>query len=118
MALATATGPSAPKGGDLGYFTADQMVPQSSQAAAALAPGQHSAEPTQTQCGWHVIKLEDRRSGAPASLEEVEPQLRQQVARDVLETVLDRLRDGAEIEIVSESAEPSGQAAANPAPAQ
>ena len=86
--------------------------------AAALEPGQHSAEPTQTQFGWHVIKLEDRRSGAPASLEEIEPQLREKLARGALEAVLDALRDGAEIEIVSESAEPSGQAAANPAPAQ
>ncbi len=118
LAKERSTGPSGPKGGDLGYFTADQMVPEFSQAAAALEPGQHSAEPTQTQFGWHVIKLEDRRSGAPASLEEVEPQLRQQLARDALETVLDGLRDGAEIEIVSESIEPSGEAAAGPAAAQ
>jgi peptidyl-prolyl cis-trans isomerase C len=111
LAKERSTGPSGPKGGDLGYFTADQMVPEFSQAAAALEPGQHSAEPTKTQFGWHVIKLEDRRGSAPASLEEVEPQLRQQLARDALETVLDGLRDGAEIEIVSESTEPSGEAA-------
>ena len=118
LAKERSTGPSGPKGGDLGYFTADQMVPEFSQAAAALEPGQHSAEPTKTQFGWHVIKLEDRRTSAPESLEEVEPQLRQQLARDVLETVLDGLRDGAEIEIVSESTEPSGEAAADPAPTQ
>ncbi len=118
LAKERSTGPSGPKGGDLGYFTADQMVPEFSQAATALEPGQHSAEPTKTQFGWHVIKLEDRRTSAPESLEEVEPQLRQQLARDVLETVLDGLRDGAEIEIVSESTEPSGEAAADPAPTQ
>ncbi len=118
LAKQRSTGPSGPKGGDLGYFTADQMVPEFSQAAAALEPGQHSAEPTQTEFGWHVIKLEDRRSGAPASLEEVEPQLREQLAREALETVLDGLRDGAEIEIVSERTEPSGEAAPEPAPAQ
>jgi peptidyl-prolyl cis-trans isomerase C len=118
LAKERSTGPSGPKGGDLGYFTADQMVPEFSQAAAALEPGQHSAEPAKTQFGWHVIKLEDRRSSAPAPLEEVEPQLRQQLARDALETVLDGLRDGAEIEIVSEKPEPSGKAAADPAAAQ
>jgi peptidyl-prolyl cis-trans isomerase C len=105
LAKQRSTGPSGPSGGDLGYFTADQMVPEFSQAAAALEPGQHSAAPTQTQFGWHVIKVEDRRSGAPAPLEEIETQLREVLARDALETVLNGLRDGAEIEIVPESAE-------------
>ena len=105
LAKQRSTGPSGPKGGDLGYFTADQMVPEFSQATAALEPGQHTAEPVQTQFGWHVIKLEDRRKSDPASLEEVEPQLREQLARETLETVLKDLRDGAVIEIVSASAE-------------
>ncbi len=111
LAKERSTGPSGPKGGDLGYFTADQMVPEFSKAAAALEPGQHSAEPTQTQFGWHVIKVEDRRSGAPVSFQEVEPKLREQLARDALKTLLDGLREGVEIEIVSDSAEPSGEAA-------
>ena len=118
LAKERSTGPSGPKGGDLGYFSADQMVPEFSQAAAALEPGQHTAEPTQTQFGWHVIMLVDRRDSEPESLEEAEPQLRAQVAREVLATVLNGLRDGAEIEIVSESAEPSGAATSEPAPAQ
>ena len=105
LAKQRSTGPSGPKGGDLGYFTADQMVPEFSQATAALEPGQHTAEPVQTQFVWHVIKLEDRRKSDPASLEEVEPQLREQLARETLETVLKDLRDGAVIEIVSASAE-------------
>ena len=118
LAKERSTGPSGPRGGDLGYFTADQMVPEFSQAAAALEPGQHSAEPVQTQFGWHVIKVEDRRRGAPVSLEEVEPQLREQLAREALETVLNGLRGGVEIEIVSESpGENSGPPAAA-APAQ
>ena len=105
LAKQRSTGPSGPKGGDLGYFTADQMVPEFSQATTALEPGQHTAEPVQTQFVWHVIKLEDRRKSEPASLEEVEPQLREQLARETLETVLKDLRDGAVIEIVSASAE-------------
>jgi peptidyl-prolyl cis-trans isomerase C len=105
LAKERSTGPSGPNGGDLGYFTADQMVPEFSQAAAALEPGQYTAAPIQTQFGWHVIKLEDRRTAAPVPLEEIETQLREVLARDVLEKVLDGLRDGAEIEIVSVSAE-------------
>jgi peptidyl-prolyl cis-trans isomerase C len=118
LAKEHSTGPSGPNGGDLGYFTAEQMVPEFSQAAAALEPGQHSTDPTQTQFGWHVIKVEDRRGGTAVTLEEIGPQLREVLAREVLEAVLNGLRDGAEIEIVSETAEQPGEAAAEPAPAQ
>jgi len=118
LAKERSTGPSGPKGGDLGYFTADQMVPEFSQAAAALEPGQHSAEPAKTQFGWHVIKVEDRRTSAPAPLEEIEDQLREGLARETLEVVLKGLRDGAEIEIVSQGAGQTGETAAEPAAAQ
>ena len=118
LAKERSTGPSGPNGGDLGYFTADQMVPEFSQAAAALEPGGYTSEPTKTQFGWHVIKLEDRRTGAPAPLEEIEDQLREGLARETLEVVLKGLRDGAEIEIVSQSAGQTGETAAEPAAAQ
>jgi peptidyl-prolyl cis-trans isomerase C len=118
LAKERSTGPSGPKGGDLGYFTADQMVPEFSQAAAALEPGSYTKEPAKTQFGWHVIKLEDRRTAAPPPLEEIEQQLREQVGRETLEIVLNDLRDGAEIEIVSEGAEPTGAAAPPPAAVQ
>ena len=108
LAKERSTGPSGPKGGDLGYFTADQMVPEFSQAAAALEPGLHTAEPTQTQFGWHVIKLDDRRTAAPAAFEEVEPQLRQQLARESVAAIFKDLRAGIEIEIMSQA---SGEAA-------
>ena len=118
LAKERSTGPSGPKGGDLGYFTANQMVPEFSQAAAALEPGSYTKEPIKTQFGWHVIKLEDRRTAAPPPLEEIEQQLREQVAREILETVLNGLRDGAEIEIVSQSSEQTGEAAPETAPTQ
>ncbi len=118
LAKEHSTGPSGPNGGDLGFFTAGQMVPEFSEAAAALEPGQYTAEPVKTQFGWHVIKLEDRRTAALVPLEEIETQLREVLARKVAEEVLSGLRDGAEIEIVSESTENTGEAAPEPAPAQ
>ena len=52
------------------------------------------------------------------TVEEIEQQLREQLARETLKIVLDGLRDGAEIEIVPQSAEATGEAAPEPAPAQ
>jgi len=118
LAKERSTGPSGPKGGDLGYFTANQMVPEFSEAAAALEPGGYTKEPAKTQFGWHVIKLEDRRIAAPPPFEELEQQLRELVARETLKIVLDGLREGAEVEIVPQSAEATGEAAPEPAPAQ
>jgi peptidyl-prolyl cis-trans isomerase C len=115
LAKERSTGPSGPNGGDLGYFAAEQMVPEFSQATAALEPGQYSAEPTETQFGWHVIKVEDRRIGETVPLEAIEAQLREVLAREALMALFDSLREGIEIELVSESTEQPGEAAAEPA---
>ncbi len=60
LAVQYSQGPTAPKGGDLGYFTRESMVPAFAEAAFALKPGRVSA-PVATQFGWHLIKVEDRR---------------------------------------------------------
>ncbi len=99
LAKEHSTGPSGPQGGDLGYFTDDQMVPEFSTAASALEPGQFTKEPVKTQFGWHVIKVEDRRDVTAPGFEEMEPQLRQDMARQSVETVLSGLRESADIEI-------------------
>lgn len=100
LAKESSTGPSAEQGGDLGYFTADQMVPEFSAAAATLQPGEHSKEPTQTQFGWHVIKVMDRREVAQPAFAEMEVQLREDMAREAVEVILGDLRDGADVEIL------------------
>ena len=100
LAKENSTGPSAAQGGDLGYFAADQMVPEFADAAAKLQPGDHSTEPTKTQFGWHVIKVVDRREIPQAAFADVENQLREDLAREAVEAVLADLRAGATVEIL------------------
>ena len=101
LAKEHSTGPSGPQGGDLGYFAADQMVPEFSAAAEKLEPGQHTAEPVKTQFGWHVIKLEDRRETAPPPFEEVQTRLLEEMSQETVQAIFADLRDGAEVEIIS-----------------
>lgn len=102
LAKEHSTGPSGPRGGDLGTFTPDQMVPEFSAAAQALAPGQYSKDPVKTQFGWHIIKLEGQSEAAPPSFEDMEAQLRQELAGTSVEAVLSSLRETAEIEITED----------------
>jgi len=90
-------GPSGPGGGDLGYITREQVVPAFGDAAFDLAAGETSKEPVQTQFGWHVIGVVDRRDVEP-TFEDSEPQLRQDLARELVTNLVDELREGAEIE--------------------
>ena len=84
-------------GGDLGFFRRQQMVPEFAEAAFALEPGERSQEPVQTQFGWHVIEVVERRLGTP-SFEETAPRLRPELAREIVTALVAALRDDAEIE--------------------
>jgi peptidyl-prolyl cis-trans isomerase C len=108
LAKESSTGPSAEKGGDLGYFTADQMIPEFAEAASKLQPGEYSKTPTQTQFGWHVIKLEDRREVAQPAFADVEGQLREELTRTAVEAVLADLRANAKVEILPAGETPPG----------
>ena len=99
LARERSTGPSGPNGGDLGYFTRGRMVPAFEQAAFALEPGAFTAEPVQTDFGWHVIKLEDRRPVQPPAFEQVVDQIRGVLLRERYFEQLQNLRQAADIQI-------------------
>lgn len=71
LAKAKSTGPTGPKGGDLGTFTKQQMVPEFSAAAEALNEGEVTLKPVKTQFGYHVIYLEKKNPAKSASYDEV-----------------------------------------------
>ncbi len=84
--------------GDLGYFTADQMVEPFAKAAFAMKPGEVSKQPVETQFGWHIIKVEDKRKQTPPTFEQAAPELRGMVAQDIAGEAVDALRKTAKIE--------------------
>lgn len=92
------TGPSGPNGGDLGYFTADAMVQPFSEAAFAMQAGKVSSAPVQTEFGWHLIKVEDRRETPQPAFEEMRDQISQELTQTVATEILDDLRNAAAIE--------------------
>jgi peptidyl-prolyl cis-trans isomerase C len=86
-------------GGDLGYFSAEEMVPEFSKAAFALKPGEIS-KPIKTNYGWHIIKLEDRKPSGAQPFEQVQAGIRAILLRDEVQKEVNGLREQAKIEMV------------------
>ena len=92
-------------GGDLGYFTREQMVPEFSEVAFKLDKGQIS-DPIKTQFGWHVLKVEDKRTRQPPPFEQVRGDIEQFAARRAQVDYVTKLRADAKIERLDKPAEP------------
>lgn len=89
-------GPSAPSGGDLGWFGPGQMVPAFDEAVQAMEPGS-VAGPVETQFGWHLIQLAETRMSAAPALEEVRAEIENEVRQERLRDEIAALRSEAEI---------------------
>lgn len=99
VAEANSTGPSGPNKGDLGWFSADQMVKPFADAVAGMEKGQVS-DPVQTEFGWHVIRLNDTRVRNAPPLDEVRDQVTQTVLRNRVQSEIQRLTGEAKVEKV------------------
>lgn len=98
LAKKKSKGPSATRGGDLGYFTRGRMVKPFSDAAFELKDGQITENPVKTQFGWHVIKVESRRKALPPSFEEKRGELEEAASREAINSIREKLRQNVKIE--------------------
>lgn len=107
---------SGKEGGDLGWFTKDRMVPEFAEAAFKLKKGEVSA-PVKSQFGWHVIKLEDKRTKPLPDYAAVKPQIEQYLERKAQQDAVLALREKAKVERLDKPAAPAAPApdAAKPA---
>jgi peptidyl-prolyl cis-trans isomerase C len=83
---------------DLGYFTAEVMVPEFSEAAMKMEKNTYSDEPVKTQYGYHVIFVEDVRETKPQPFEAIEDQIRLSLSQQAVADIVKELNDNAKIE--------------------
>ncbi|WP_062218131.1 peptidylprolyl isomerase [Aureimonas sp. D3] len=97
VAAEKSTGPTGPQGGDLGFFGPGQMVPPFEEAAFKLEPGTYTKEPVQTQFGWHVIKVLEKRKQQPPAFDQVKDQVRQIVMREKYIAMVQAAREAEKV---------------------
>jgi peptidyl-prolyl cis-trans isomerase C len=114
LAKAKSKDPGSADGGDLGYFTKDQMVPEFSEVAFKLDKGALS-DPVKSQFGWHVIKVEDKRERQPPEYDKVKDQLENFLVRKSQSELITKLRAEGKIERVGAPEAPAAAAPAAPA---
>lgn len=114
LAKKKSTGPSGPKGGDLGWFASGQMVPPFSEAVIALEDNKFTTEPVKTQFGYHVILREGSRVQKAPPFDTVKEQLRPMLQREKIQTFLTTLRGQAQVEVIDAAAPAVAPAAGLP----
>ena len=101
LAKEISTGPTGENGGDLGFFVADRMVPEFSDAAFALQPGEVS-KPVKSDFGWHVIKVEERRMQQVVPFEDVKEGIKVQLRDEKAAPFIASVRDKADVKFTGE----------------
>jgi peptidyl-prolyl cis-trans isomerase C len=89
---------SGKNGGDLDWSDPKAYVPEFADAATHLQKGQMTDTPVHTQFGWHIIRVDDTRDITPPPLEQVRPQIVQQIQQEKLQAFEEGLRKNAKIQ--------------------
>ena len=100
LAKEFSTCPSGKNGGDLGYFSKGQMVKPFEDVAFGLKSGELTAEPVQTQFGWHVIKVTDKKEAKQKDLAEIKGEIRSSLLYEKQKQKLTQLTDKAKTKYV------------------
>lgn len=117
LAESESIGPSGAQGGDLGYFREDAMVAPFAEAAFAMEVGSYTQDPVETQFGFHVILVEDRRTNT-VSFEQAAAQIEQEAVQEEVRVLIEDLREGAEIARFNMDGSPMQDAGGAPAAGQ
>jgi len=88
LAKTESTGPSGPKGGDLGFFVSGQMVPEFNETVFKMSTGTVTPTPVKTQFGYHVIYLEEKKPATTRTFEEVQPVIEQRLQLEKFKTAV------------------------------
>ena len=104
--------------GDLGYFKKGDMLPEFTNAAFALKPGQVTQTPVKTRFGWHVIKVLDHRTAPAPTLEQVHDQIRQTLIQEGVSRVVTQAKEGLKIEKFNQDGTPMAEQPAPPSPGE
>jgi peptidyl-prolyl cis-trans isomerase C len=102
---------SGAKGGDLGFVPKGLTFPEFEKAAFALEVGAMTAQPVETEVGWHVIKLEDTQKEEPPRFNIEQVRIRNEMIRELVTGEIETLRAAAEIEIIPPPGPPAAEAA-------
>ncbi len=93
LAKKESTGPSGPKGGDLGYFSKGQMVPAFNDKVFSMKKGEVTLQPVKTQFGYHVIYVEDKKPSMTRSFDEVKTFIEQRLKMEKFKAVMKKKMD-------------------------
>ncbi|MBF0563536.1 MAG: peptidylprolyl isomerase [Alphaproteobacteria bacterium] len=97
-------------GGDLGFFTKDEMVAPFAEAAFKLKAGEMTDEPVKSPFGWHVIKVEERRMATPPKFDDVKDEVRTMVAESMVRDLVTDLRSKAKVKTFKADGSPDAPA--------
>ena len=97
LAAEAGTDGTASRGGDLGWFVREQMVPEFADAVFSLETGTISG-PVQSPFGWHLIKLNERRDRPVPTLADVQEQLIGEMTENAQKAIVEELRAAAKVE--------------------